>query len=161
MNDTVILTKGQGVESLSNRTAKTINNKTGVVTQLVKALERNSGNDTSALWASDDGKWYNEAFDGITVLVTKTEVHTGMWEPLERTTIFDVKLTPNQNSKADIGKSFYVFQIRTASSVDSYLGEDNRVGSFMGEKVYSNTDLTELYKSDKWYSSSITVSDLK
>lgn len=160
MNGTVILTKGQGVESLSNTKAKEINNKTDVVTQLVKALERNSGNDNSVIWAPD-GKWYNEAFDGITVLVTKTEVHIGMWSPLEKSTVFDVKLTPNQNSKSDIGTKFYVFQMRTAASVDSYSGEKNRLGSFMGVKVYSNTDLTELYKSDKWYSSNITTQDLK
>ena len=160
MNDTVILTKSQGVESISNRTAKSINDKTCIVTQLVKALERNSGSDTSAIWAPD-GKWYNEAFDGITVLVTTTEVHTGFWEPLERTTVFDPKLTPKNTYKGDLGTSFYVFQMRTDSSSDIYLGEENRVGSFMGVKVYSNVGLTELYKTDKFFSSSITTQDLK
>ena len=45
MNGEVIVTKSQGAESISNRTAKTINDKTQVVTQLVKALERNTGSD--------------------------------------------------------------------------------------------------------------------
>lgn len=160
MNDEVILTKNQGVESISNRTARSINDKTEVVTQLAKALERNSGSDTSAIWAPD-GKWYNEAFDGVTVYVQTTVIHTGLWEPMERTTIFDTKLTPKNTGKSDMGTSFYVFQMRTASSSDIYSGEANRLGSFMGVNLFSNVDLTELYKTDKWFSSSITTQDLK
>ena len=55
MNGEVIVTKSQGAESISNRTAKTINDKTQVVTQLVKALERNTGSDNSTTWSSADG----------------------------------------------------------------------------------------------------------
>lgn len=161
MNDTVILTKNQGIESISNRTAKSINDKTEVVTQLVKALERNAGNDASAIWASGDGKWYNEAFDGITVYVQTTEIHTGFWDDMCRTTVFDPKLTPKNTYKGDLGTSFYAFQMRTASSSDTYSGEANRLGSFMGVNVFSNVDLTELYKTDKWFSSSITTQDLR
>lgn len=161
MNGTTILTKGQGVENISDRTAKTINDKTDVVNQLVKALERNAGDDTSAIWSSDNGKWYNEAFDGVTVYVQTTVIHTGLWDPMERTTVFDTKLTPSQSSKESIGNSFYSFQMRTAAYSDLYEGEANRVGNFMGVNVYSNVNLTELYKTDKWYSSNITTSDLK
>ena len=161
MNGEVILTKGQGIENIINRTAKVINDKTDVVNQLVKALERNTGDDDSTLWSMTDSKWYNEAFDGVTVYVQTTVIHTGLWDPMERTTVFDTKLTPNQSSKENIGTSFYVFQMRTASSSDTYSGEVNRLGSFMGVNVFSNVDLTELYKTDKWYSSNITTSDLK
>lgn len=161
MNDEVILTKGQGIENIINRTAKVINDKTDVVNQLVKALERNTGDDDSTLWSMTDKRWYNEAFDGVTVYVQTTVIHTGLWDPMERTTVFDTKLTPNQSSKENIGTSFYVFQMRTASSSDIYSGEANRVGSFMGVNVFSNVDLTELYKTDKWFSSSITTQDLK
>lgn len=161
MNDTVILTKNQGVESISDRTAKIINDKTDVVNQLVKALERNTGSDNSTAWSMTDKRWYNEAFDGVTVYVQTTVIHTGLWDPMERTTVFDTKLTPNQSSKENIGTSFYVFQMRTASSSDTYSGEANRLGSFMGVNVFSNADLTELYKTDKWYSSNVTTQDLK
>lgn len=161
MNDTVILTKKQGVENINNRTAKTINDKTQVVTQLVKSLERNVGDDASAIWSSTDKRWYNEGFDGITVLVTTTTINTGLWDPMERTTVFDPKLTPSQSSKESIGNSFYSFQMRTAAYSDLYEGEANRLGSFMGVNVFSNVDLTELYKTDKWFSSSITTQDLK
>lgn len=161
MNGTTILTKGQGVESISDRTAKVINDKTDVVNQLVKALERNTGDDDSTLWSMTDKRWYNEAFDGITVLVSTTTINTGLWDPMERTTIFDTKLTPKNTGKSDMGTSFYVFQMRTASSSDTYSGEVNRLGSFMGVNVFSNVDLNELYKTDKWYSSSITTQDLK
>ena len=161
MNDTVILTKNQGVESISDRTAKVINDKTDVVNQLVKALERNTGDDSSTAWSMTNSKWYNEAFDGITVYVQTTVIHTGLWDPMERTTVFDPKLTPSQSSKESIGNSFYSFQMRTAAYSDLYEGETNRLGSFMGVKVYSNVDITELYKTDKWYSSNITTQDLK
>ena len=160
MNGEVIVTKGQGAESINNRTAKTINDKTQVVTQLVKALERNTGSDNATTWSSADGKWYNEAFDGVTVLVSTTTINTGLWDPMERSTVFDPKLTPSQSSKESIGNSFYSFQMRTAAYSDLYEGEVNRVGNFMGVNVYSNVDLTELFKTDKWFSSNITTQDL-
>ena len=160
MNGEVIVTKGQGVESISNRTAKTINDKTQVVTQLVKALERNTGKDNSTAWSMTDKKWYNEAFDGVTVLVSTTTINTGLWDPMERSTVFDPKLTPSQSSKESIGNSFYSFQMRTAAYSDLYEDEVNRVGNFMGVNVYSNVDLTELFKTDKWFSSNITTQDL-
>lgn len=160
MNGEVIVTKSQGAESISNRTAKTINDKTQVVTQLVKALERNTGSDNSTTWSSADGKWYNEAFDGVTVLVSTTTINTGLWDPMERSTVFDTKLTPSQSSKENIGNNFYSFQMRTAAYSDLYEGEVNRVGNFMGVNVYSNVDLIELLKTDKWFSSNITTQDL-
>ena len=160
MNGEVIVTKSQGAESISNRTAKTINDKTQVVTQLVKALERNTGSDNSTTWSSADGKWYNEAFDGVTVLVSTTTINTGLWDPMERSTVFDPKLTPSQSSKESIGNSFCSFQMRTAAYSDLYEGEANRVGNFMGVNVYSNVDLIELFKTDKWFSSNITTQDL-
>ena len=160
MNGEVIVTKSQGAESISNRTAKTINDKTQVVTQLVKALERNTGSDNSTTWSSADGKWYNEAFDGVTVLVSSTTINTGLWDPMERSTVFDTKLTPSQSSKENIGNNFYSFQMRTAAYSDLYEGEVNRVGNFMGVNVYSNVDLIELFKTDKWFSSNITTQDL-
>lgn len=160
MNGEVIVTKGQGAESINNRTAKTINDKTQVVTQLVKALERNTGSDNSTTWSSADGKWYNEAFDGVTVLVSTTTINTGLWDPMERSTVFDPKLTPSQSSKENIGNNFYSFQMRTAAYSDLYEGEVNRVGNFMGVNVYSNVDLIELLKTDKWFSSNITTQDL-
>lgn len=160
MNGEVIVTKGQGAESINNRTAKTINDKTQVVTQMVKVLERNTGSDNSTTWSSADGKWYNEAFDGVTVLVSTTTINTGLWDPMERSTVFDTKLTPSQSSKENIGNNFYSFQMRTAAYSDLYEGEVNRVGNFMGVNVYSNVDLIELFKTDKWFSSNITTQDL-
>lgn len=50
--------------------------------------------------------------------------------------------------------------MRTAAYSDLYEGEVNRVGNFMGVNVYSNVDLIELFKTDKWFSSNITTQDL-
>lgn len=161
MNGAVILKRGQNVSSLSDKTAKTINNKTGIVDQLANSLERNTGSDKSAVWASGDGKWYNEAFDGITVLVSATPIHVGYWDSIERTTVFDTVLTPIQSDTSDIGQKFNVFQMKTKEYSSVYAGEKNRLGDFMGIKVYSSVDLDKLYKTDKWFSSNITASDLK
>ncbi|MFR0990738.1 MAG: hypothetical protein ACLSF3_16980 [Anaerobutyricum hallii] len=79
---------------------------------------------------------------------------------MERSTVFDTKLTPSQSSKENIGNNFYSFQMRTAAYSDLYEGEVNRVGNFMGVNVYSNVDLIELFKTDKWFSSNITTQDL-
>ena len=82
----------------------------------------------------------------MTVLVSTTTINTGLWDPMERSTVFDTKLTPSQSSKENIGNNFYSFQMRTAAYSDLYEGEVNRVGNFMGVNVYSNVDLIELFK---------------
>ena len=160
MNNKIILKKGYGVERITDVKAKNINDRTGIVTQLFEALEHNTGKDNTAIWASGDGKWYNEAFDGVTILVSTTQIHVGYWDPQLRTTVFDTKLTPYQSDKMDIGKRFYSFQLKTKSYSEKYKNEKDRIGSFMGEKVYSNVPLNRLYKTNKWFSSSISTQDL-
>lgn len=78
----VILTKGEKSSNLADtgldKTAKTINSKTNIVTKMLKTLERNSGEDTNASWASTDGAWYNEGCLGVTIMVQKTTVEVGI-----------------------------------------------------------------------------------
>jgi hypothetical protein len=159
MNGKTILQKDQKVSNLTDSTAIEINRYTCVVDQLVAVMERNTGSDPSAAWAGSKGRWYNEAFDGVTVLKQTSTIAVGFWDSMERTTIFDTALIPSSSSQDDMGKSFYVFQFKSASTSDKY-SVARKLGTFVGKDIYSNNDLDELYTSQKFYSSSITTQDL-
>lgn len=161
MNGTVILSLGELASDISDPTAKLINNKTGIVSQLREGLEHNVGRDKTAKWASSSGKWYNEAFDGVTVLVTTTTMNVGFWNPTERQTVSDPALTPVQGDKSEIGSQFWVTQMKTRQYSDFY-GESNpnQVGVFKGLKIYVN-DLSKFMISKKWYIPNVTSQDLK
>ncbi len=156
MDTNLILSKGSNIGSISGD-AKTINDYTDVVNQLANGLERNTGDDLRPSWG---GTWYNEAFDGVTVLVSKTTIHTGIWDPAERNTVFDPKLTPNQSSKGDLGTAFYSFQMKTAPASDNYPSKNNQVATFMNKVVLTSQNLNEMFITDRWYSSNITGQDL-
>lgn len=72
-SSTPILTKAQDETNLSG-TALALNHRTGVVTKLIATLERNTGDDTTASWAEDDGHWYNEAYTGIIIFKQSTRI---------------------------------------------------------------------------------------
>jgi hypothetical protein len=178
MDDNIILTKGQKESALAEgSTAYTINKYTGVVDQLVANLQRNSGNDTEAGWASDDGKWYNEAFDGITVLVQTTEIHLGYWNEAERTTVSDPKLMQKQTDQSDMGTKFLTSQYRTYSENDLHASFTSgfhesptsstvKTQSTKSFTILSNSgkldekDITGIYQSDLFYIPNITTQDL-
>lgn len=162
MNGEVILTKDQGVESLSG-TAKMINSKTYVVTKLVDAIERNTGNDSTATWVND-GKWYNEAFDGIIVAISTTTIETGFIEPNERTTVLDPKLntksigTKYMFRNEDNQPSYNVCAFKMQNFSSSY-GKEYMIGEFKSNPVLMNR-MDEFYYSKYFYTSNINVQDL-
>ena len=111
MNGQVILKKNEGVEKLSG-TAKEIDDYTKVVTNLVNQLTRNAGNDKSASWATD-GKWYNEAYDGVQIAVYSAQIDVGIdgYEGLNyRTCVLDPNLTPQSAGQTDVFSKANIFQ---------------------------------------------------
>ena len=133
-SNNIILTKTQGVSSLSG-TAQTINNRTFVVTKLITALERNTGNDTTASWAPD-GKWYNEAFDGIIVLVQTTDMKVGIFTTTTRNVVMDPNLCPKKSGKTNTADVVgHMVQYKCADTPDNQ-SEKYLVGTFEGTKVY-------------------------
>lgn len=111
MNGQVILKKNEGVEKLSG-TAKEIDDYTKVVTNLVNSLTRNAGNDKSASWATD-GKWYNEAYDGVQIAVYSAQIDVGIdgYEGLNyRSCVLDPNLTPSSAGQADVFSKANIFQ---------------------------------------------------
>lgn len=162
MNGTVILTKNQGVQSLSG-IASQINARTLVVSKLVDALERNAGNDSGATWVSD-GKWYNEIFDGITVAVSATQIETGFVTPGERMTVQDPKLNTKSSGTASLFKdangnpSYNVCAFKMNDFSHEY-GAENTIGLFKDTEVkMMNMDM--LYYSRSWYISNLTTQEL-
>ena len=111
MNGQVILKKNEGVEKLSG-TAKEIDDYTKVVTNLVNSLTRNAGNDKSASWATD-GKWYNEAYDGVSIAIYSAQIEVGIdgYEGLNyRTCVLDPNLTPQSAGQTDVFSKANIFQ---------------------------------------------------
>lgn len=77
MNNQIILKKDQGIEDLTNPTAREIDSYTKVVTNLANSITRDRGTDETATWVKD-GHWYNEAVEGIWVYVRDTEIKVGL-----------------------------------------------------------------------------------
>lgn len=158
MNGTVILTKNQGISSLSNATAKALDARTLVVTKFVESIERNTGNDSEAGWVSD-GHWYNEAFDGVSVLVQRTELEIGFAQPSVRSTVLDPKLTPANSGQSDLYSKAYATQFKTQEASKAY-GEKDVLGTFKGQTIKTK-NLDMLFWSNKFYIPNVNVQDLK
>lgn len=169
MNGTTILTKGQGksyIKKLKDepndspkKIAWDINAKTLVLEKLCDALERNRGYDDDAAWAGSDGKWYNEAFDGITYEEITTKIETGMIEPTERSSVLDPKLCPINQGKSDFFSHFQTAGIKMNSYSNMYYNMDNMLGTFNGKDIYTE-DLDKLYYTRPFYVPNVNVQDL-
>ena len=124
--------------------------KTKTKSKLQAALELGGyGNgDSEAEWADGDA-WYNEAFDGVTVMYQKTTLEVGLFEPKERTSILDPKLIPQSNNKGDLFTKYLESWYRSYGNVK---------GSFKGGKV--NKSASTLYKSKTFYIPNVTTQDL-
>ena len=162
MNGQIILTKDQGIESLSG-VAKNIDSRTMVVTKLVDALERDKGNDISAGWVSD-GHWYNEAFDGITVAVSTTQIQTGFIQNSLRSTVIDPKLNTKAYGQTKLfrdnnNKPSYNSAAYKIENISNVYNEENVIGEFKGYPVKMDK-LDMLYYSRTFYLSNISVQDL-
>lgn len=160
MNSNIILRKHQD-ESVLTGNAKAINDRTLVVTKLRDTLEYNKGSDPDCPWAygMSDGRWYNEAFDGIDVYVFETILETGMIDDNNRTQVLDPKLNTNSTGTASSYGSFAVNQFRTEIFSYKYGSTaEKQVGEFKGNKVHMN-GLETLYISKPFYTSNTTVQD--
>lgn len=161
MNNVKILEKGQDYLQISDKVAKNIDNKTFVVRKLLEGLETNTGDDKSAKWATEDGKWYNEAFDGVTVYIQVSKLSVGFKDTYLKSSILDPRLVPTQGSgMEEAGKKFHISQFGTNSYSTIYgSGQKNKIGEFKGVSVYVS-DLRQLLISKPFYITNITSQDL-
>jgi hypothetical protein len=173
MNDKFILSKNQSYTDLKDATAKELDDKTYIVRKLLAAIQRDGGNDTSAKWVTD-GHWYNEAMDGITIVVRESTIKTGLWNPAERHMVLDPKLIPSaekngskvQNTKGTLFNCYFSSAFRTDNYSSIYgASSQEKIGEFesRGGVAYSVklTEYKTLYVSDKvFYIPNVTTQDL-
>lgn len=156
----LVLSKGQTAANITDTKIKKINDKTHIVTKLVAALETNTGGDSDATWVGD-GAWYNEAFDGITIVESVTKLKLGFIKPFGRTSVIDPKLCPSSASKSDILNSYVFSQIKMRDYCEKFgSSAPGKLASYKGNEVKTQ-HLDELFKSDIFYIPNATVQDLR
>ena len=147
--------------------AKEVEDRTKIITKLAEALERGTGNDSEAANTADAlraGNWYNEAFDGITVVKAWTVVETGFADPATRVAVLDVKLSPKNSS----GQSGLFKGNATPSQFkmhDSTIYGDKWVCGVFSNNAGSIDiklrNMDELYTSKKFYIPNVNVQDVR
>ena len=159
---TVIVPHGSNTVSLSG-VAQEINDRTHIVDKLVVALERNTGNDSEALNVGD-GRWYNEAFDGIAVIKQSTVLTTGFADPATRVAVLDVKLAKPNKGQADLFSSAIASQFKMQDHVS---GRDEKEvlgyftnGGVAGVEV-KMPGMEKFYISKKFYIPNVNVQDTR
>lgn len=147
-----------------------MNLKTGLIENVVNSVERNTGNDLSAPWAMTqdvaggyiDGKWYNEANDGIYIVAQTATYKVGFGIPTRRVAALDPRLEPATSSKGTIFNNAHLAQFRIDNKSTSAKAEgkpEGYVGTFDGIEVIM-PDLENMYYSRPFFIPDASVSDL-
>ena len=178
--DNVSPSEGDTDAGAYSATAEIINDRTGVRDKLIAAVEQAVNGDytlgdnkqvCSDEKALNGEMWYNEAFDGITVVVQETHIVSGFVDPFERTEILDPKLTKVQSSKSgQMGMSleendkagrqatYELGQFKTREYSESY--RMYQVMSSFKNKYVQMKDLEYLYWSRVFWIPNFTVQDI-
>lgn len=143
---------------------KDIDDHTLFITNIVKSLLRNEGNDPTAKWANGktDGKWYNEAFDGIYMVRIKTTIDVGLQYPKTRTTALDPALCPPNQGQGDLYSTAFSSQFCLDSKSDASIAsakEKGYLGTYKGQDLCL-PNIEEMYKSRVFYIPNANVQDL-
>lgn len=153
-----------GSETMGNpvgdTTSTLINNRTHIIDKLEAALEHGTGDDGRGR-SKTGRRWYNEAFDGITVMVQTTDLELGYVAPPERSVVLDPKVTQTQESQSDMfnREKYNLSQYRTKPFSDKYYGDNDRVGTFKNASIYTD-ELNMYFWSQKFFVPNATVDDL-
>lgn len=153
------LAKDQNQDDIQSTAIKALEMRTKIVENLCTALNRNQGNDDSATWVSD-GKWYNEAIDGICVVRYETCFEVGFAKPSSRTAVLDPNLCPVTASKQNNFTTAFMSQFATADKSDKY---PDKVSGFIGQFMEHDVVLANhslLFTSNIFYIPNGTVQDL-
>ena len=151
--------KAGDISSLSNE-SKELDNRTKIITNLLTVITRNKGDDKTASWAKTDGKWFNEAFDGICYIRQETSFDVGFRETPVRSSVLDPALTPVNKGQSDLFSNAFLSQYRMNDKSDAYQGEaTNFIGKFKGQDVILN-GADNMYKSRTFNIPNVNVQDL-
>lgn len=139
----------------SDSIGQLINKRTLIIDKLEAALEQGTGSDGTIHSGS---QWYNEAFDGITVIMQQTILEVGYNDPPERSSVLDPKLTPKQTSQKSLFSEYFLSQFKTQDH-SSYYNEPCIMGEFKNAKVKLK-DMDYLFHSRKFWIPNATTQDL-
>ena len=133
--------------------------RTGVRTKLEAAVERYTGSDPEAITGTN---WYNEAFDGVTIIQFDTVLTVGFQDPPERSQVLDPKLIPKQvnstTENKDLFSDYFISQFRTRNY--SELNQTPYImGRYNGQTVQM-INLEKLFTSRPFYIPNLTTQDL-
>lgn len=146
---------------LGNGYAYEIDKRTKLITNFVKSIERNTGKDNNASWVND-GKWYNEAWDGIILVRQANTLTVGFSKPGIRTAVSDPTLAPVNTGMGDLFTKAFLSQFRVASKSDASIAAskpDHYIGTFKGTDIFLK-DMESMYQSKKFYLPNVNVQDL-
>lgn len=137
-----------------------LDQKTKLITNSIKSVERNTGDDTeNGVWGKG-GKWYNEAFDGIYVVEQTSTFSMGLAIPSKRVSVLDPNLCPSKTSTSDVYSTAFLSQFCLDSKSSLHRDEaDGYVGEFKGTKVMID-DIAHLFYSRPFYIPNANVQDL-
>ena len=152
------------IADLSNPTVQAINNRTHVYDKLAKVLERGTGQDKAygidGLRSKSGVQWYNEGYDGISILVEQSSIVVGYAKPPERTSVLDPRLCPkNENGQSGMFKEYIMSQYKTKPYSEAYAGTNNKVGVFKGVDIYTD-NMDKFFWSKKFYIANVNTQDL-
>ena len=153
--------KWEDVSSMLTGEAEELNTRTLIITNFVKSLERNSGRDITASWVSD-GKWYNEAWDGIIVVRQSNLLEVGFGNPGIRSAALDPNLSPMKSGTSDYFTKAFLsqFRVNTRSESESAEGKPDRyIGTFKGQDI-TLKNMEMMYTSKRFFIPNVNVQDL-
>lgn len=141
---------------LKNNELDLLNTKTKVIENYIEAIDRDKGTD------KDGNTWYNEAFDGIEVLVNEWTLEIGI--DGKRTSVLDPKLCDSIESRTDAYNADKLrtsqFKVSTKSSSSFAIGKQEGYVGTLGKMVLRFNGINNLYKSKLFYIPNATVKDL-
>ena len=159
---TPILTRSQGVASLSSQDAKDLDQRTQIITNFLKTLERDEGSDSSASWASSDGKWYSEAWNGVYVVRKEDSLDVGFSKPGIRSAVVDPKVSPPSDGQSDMYSKAFLSQFcmnNKSSTLTAASKPDGFLASFKGRDIIL-PDMTLMYQTKHFYITNVSTQDL-
>lgn len=153
---------GGSINSVLSGDAKQIDDRTKFITNIVSSLTRNRGTDKTAAWATNDGNWYNEAFDGIYLVRQATKLQVGLLYSNIRTSALDPALCPANVGTSDLYSNAFLSQFCLNDKSDATIAADKDeryIGTFKDTDIVLS-DMEGMYQSRKFYIPNANVQDL-
>lgn len=144
--------------------AKVIDDRTMFITNIVTSLTMNRGVDKTAEWVNGptEGRWYNEAFDGIYLVKQETKMEIGFGYTDVRVSALDPALCPKNVGQSDLYTNAYLSQFTVDSHSDATIAAgkpDHYIGTFKDMDILM-PDMESMYISKRFFIPNANVQDL-